>query len=456
MAHSFRSPSKSHMWMHCYGAMAQPANQVPGGSSDFADDGTASHTLAAWALENGKDANEFPDLTIKVGKKEWEVDSERVYYVQTYIDEARRRAMGGSMLIEHRVDLGDYLGVGPCWKCECHAEFQPTCPVCAGTGEAPQGGTSDVVIILVEEETAIGLDLKYGTGEKVYASYFPKGSNKRKINTQCGNYLLGVKKECDAKGIKISRYIAIIDQPRLDHRDEFEITAEELDTFGDEVRVAVALGDEALTLGVDDPALTSFLHADQLTCRWCNAKASCKELKRFLYETTKMEFDEESGAPKFVPEPQSTEHLSEAFIALPLIQQWVKAVNVALWKTVPAGTVIGPDGQPLKIVKGKDGKRMWDPTQMDTTEGLMVGAVGSDAYEPQKPITAPAFEKVLKKRVGLKGKKFEDHWEQHWTKYITNAKGSMQIALGSDKRPAVGKADASEFDDEISIKEDDK
>lgn len=457
MSHSFFSPSKSHMWMHCHGAMAQPENQVPGGSSDFADDGTASHTLAAWALEHDKDANEFPELTIPVGKKEWDVDSERVDYVQTYIDEARRRAMGGSMLIEHRVDLGDYLGVGPCWKCECHAEFQPTCPVCAGTGEAPQGGTSDVVIILPEEETAIALDLKYGMGEKVYAGYFPhKGAKKRKINTQCGNYLLGVKKETDAKGIKISKYIAIIDQPRLGHRDEFEITAEELETFADEVRAAIELNNEALTLGVDDPALTPFLHADEKTCRWCNAKVRCKELKRFLYETTKMEFDEETGAPNLAPEPQSTEHLSEAFIALPLIQQWVKAVNAALWKSVPTGTVMGPDGQPLKMVQGKDGKRMWDPTQADTVTGLMVGAVGAEAYEPAKPITAPAFEKVLKKKTGLKGKKFEAHFEQHWSDYITRAKGSLTIALGSDPRPSAGKADASEFDDEISIEEDDK
>jgi hypothetical protein len=443
------------MWMHCHGAMAQPENQVPGGSSDFADDGTASHTLAAWALDNDKDAGEYPDLTIRVGEKEWEVDSERVDFVQTYVDEVRRRSMGGVVFIEHRVDLGEYLGIGPCWKCECVPELQPTCEVCQGSGEAPQGGTSDTVIILPDEETLIAMDLKYGMGEKVYAGYFPyPGAEKRKINTQCGNYLLGAKKDADRLGYKISKFVAVIDQPRLGHRDEFEITAEELETFADEVRLAIERGSEAMTLGVEDPKLDAFLKPDDKTCRWCNAKARCKALARYVAAQVKMEFDDETGVPTGTEEPTTVEHLQQAYVALPLVQQWVKAVNKALWEHIPSGRVIGPDGKPLKIVQGKDGKRMWDPTQMDTTIGLMVGAVGAEAYEPQKVITAPAFEKVLKKKSGLKGKKFQAMWDERWKPYITNAKGSLSIALGSDPRPAVGAASASDFDDEISTEDD--
>jgi hypothetical protein len=440
------------MWMHCHGAMAQPENQVPGGTSDFADDGTASHTLAAWALEHDKDAADYPDLTIKVGQKEWDVDSERVDFVQQYIDEVRRRSMGGILFIEHRVDLGDYLGEGPCWKCLDHStEPDPTCDVCSGSGIAPQGGTSDAVIIIPDEELLIAADLKYGMGEKVWAGYFPHpGAEKRKINTQCGNYLLGAKKKAEELGHKVSKFVAVISQPRLDHHDEFEITAEELETFADEVRHAIARGQEAMTLGVEDPKLDEYLVPEDKTCRWCNAKVRCKALARYVAAQTRMEFDDETGAPVAIREPETTEHLSQAYIALPLIQQWIKAVNKALWQSVPTGTVMGPDGKPLKIVAGKAGKRMWDPTQLDSIEGLMVGAVGAEAYEPQKPVTAPEFEKRLKKRLGLKGKKFEEHWEKNWKQYITNAKGSLSIAWGSDPRPAAGKADASEFDDEIS------
>lgn len=454
MSHSFRSPSKSHMWMHCFGSIAQPENQVAGGSSDYADDGTASHTLASWALERGKDASQYPELSITVGGKEYEVDNERADFVQTYIDEVRRRSMNGIVFIEHRVDLGEYLGEGPCWKCLDHStDPDPKCVVCNGSGEAPQGGTSDTVIILPEEETLIAMDLKYGMGEKVYAGYFPyPNAPKRKINTQCGNYLLGAKKDAELLGHKISKYIAVIDQPRLGHRDEFEITAEELETFADEVRFAVAKGDEALTLGAEDPKLDEYLRPDEKTCRWCNAKARCKALARFTAAAVKLEFDEE-GNPSGIEEPATTEHLSAAYAALPLVQQWVKAVNAALWKAVPTGTVIGPDGKPLKLVQGKDGKRMWDPTQADETAVMMEGAVGEDAYQPRTPLTAPAFEKVLKKRLGLKGKKFDAVWERDWVPRITNAKGSMSIALGSDPRPSASQADASEFDDEISTED---
>jgi hypothetical protein len=452
MAHSFWSPSKSHMWMHCHGAMAQPENQVPGGTSDFADDGTASHTLAAWSLENNKDPGDYPDLTITVGQKEWDVDSERVDFVQIYVDEVRRRSMGGILFIEHRVDLGDYLGEGPCWKCLDHStEPDPACEVCQGSGIAPQGGTSDAVILLVEEETLIAADLKYGMGEKVWAGYFPEpGAKKRKINTQCGNYLLGAKKKAEELGHKVKKFVAVISQPRLDHHDEFEITAEELETFADEVRQSIARGQEAMTLGVEDPKLDAYLAPDEKTCRWCNAKVRCKALARFTAASVKLEFDEETGQPIDTEVPSTAAQLAQAYLALPLIQQWVKAVNKALWDSVPTGTIMGPDGQPLKIVQGKGGKRMWDPTQKDTAVGLMVGAVGAEAYKPQETITAPEFEKVLKKRLGLKGKKFEAHWDQHWKPYITNAKGSLSIAWGSDPRPAAGKADASEFDDEIS------
>lgn len=445
------------MWMHCYGSLAMPENQVPGGSSDYADDGTASHTLAAWALDHRKDPAQYPDLTISVGGKEWDVDDERADFVRIYVDEVNRRSMGGIRFIEHRVDMGDLLGVGPCWKCECNPQLQSTCVVCKGSGEAPQGGTSDTVIILPQEETLIAIDLKYGMGEKVWAGYyaFPL-ANKRRINTQCGNYLLGAKRDAELLGHKISKYIAVISQPRLGHQDEFEITAEELAEFEDQVRVAVAKGDEALTLGVEDPKLDEYLHPDDKTCRWCNAKARCKALARFTAAAVKLEFDDE-GNPSGVDEPTTSEHLTEAYKALPLVMQWTKAVNAALWKMVPTGTVIGPDGQPLKMVNGKDGARKWDPTQSDETTGLMEGAVGEDAYMPRTALTAPQFEKVLKKRLaakGVKGKKFTEVWDRVWGPRIIRAKGALSIALGSDPRPAAGQADASEFDEEISTEGD--
>lgn len=447
MSHSYRSPSKSHMWMHCYGSLAQPENQQGEQSSTFADNGTASHTLGAWALDNGKDCHEYPFPEILVNGASYPVDEERCDFVQTYVDDIRRRAMGGVLFVEHRVDLSAYLGMERCWRCEGSGAVRghPWCPICKGDGELPQGGTADAVIILPEQQTLIVGDLKYGTGEKVWASYEDRG--KKLINTQCGNYCLGVLDDAELLGYDIVRVVATIYQPRLGHVDEFEITVAELREFGERVKQAVKLGDEALVLGPNSPVFQEYLHADYHICRWCAAKARCEKLAAFVQTEVRADFEDiqESLGSEPLPVPTSTEHLSRAYLVLPLIELWVKAVKASLWKGVQAGIVLGPNGEPLKFVVGKDGKRFWAKDSKAVAEGLMVGQIGEDAYWPREVITAPAFEKLLKKKLK---KAFPEVWKDVFAPLIDRAKPSIAIAPSYDPRPTYGSADASEFEDE--------
>ena len=99
------------MWMECPGALAMNENQQPGTSSSYADDGTASHSLASWALETGKDCHEYPAELIRVNGKDYPLDEERQTRVHIYVDDIRRSAMGGILWAEHRVDLSKYLGI---------------------------------------------------------------------------------------------------------------------------------------------------------------------------------------------------------------------------------------------------------------------------------------------------------------------------------------------------------
>lgn len=449
MSHSYRSPSKSHMWMHCYGAPAQPENQQAEQSSTFADNGTASHTLGAWALETGFDCEDYPHSEIVVNGAPYAVDDERREFVQSYVDDVRRRAMGGVLFIEHRVDLSAYIGTERCEPCEGTGvgngeKMGGVCNACDGNGEVPQGGTADAVIILPEKKLLIDEDLKYGT-EKVYASYEHKG--KRLINTQCGNYLLGLLDDAELLGYEIETAVAVIHQPRLGHIDEFEISVAELREFGERVKEAAALGDQALVLGPDDPKFQDYLHADYHICRWCAAKARCEKLAAFVQTEVRADFEDiqESLGSTPLPVPASTEHLSRAYVVLPLIELWVKAVKAALWKGVQAGSVLGPDGDPLKFVVGKDGKRFWAKDSKAMAEGLMVGQIGEEAYWPREVITAPAFEKLLKKKLK---KAFPEMWKDVFAPLIDRAKPSIAIAPSYDPRPTYGSADASEFEDE--------
>lgn len=439
------------MWMECYGALAMPENQAAEESSTYADDGTASHTIAAWALDNEADCADFPLAVQKINGREYPTDDERVGYVQSYVDDIRRSAMGGILWSEHRVDLSKYLGMAVCEACHGSGEgVDPAerCHVCGGDGEVPQGGTSDAVAILPRKRTVIVSDLKYGVGERVYASYEKDG--KRLINHQTGLYALGVLEDVLLLGYEIDTVIVRIYQPRLGWIDEFTISARELlSEFASRVVIAAEAAGAALVLPVDQLDAQKLLTPGDKQCRWCRAKARCPALQRFVAAETRADFDDESGEPLEVPE--STEHLARAYRALPLIQQWVKATSSALWKAVNSGKeVIGPDGQPLKLVEGKLGPKTWLPEKLlsGDVEAALVGQLGDKAYQPHKPITAPEAAKLLDKKAT------KALWKDVFEPLYSRAPGSLQIAWGSDERPAAtGRvASSDEFDsDEIGV-----
>lgn len=452
MSHSFFSPSKGAMWMECYGALAMPENQVAEESSEYADDGTASHTIAAWALDNGADCADFPLKVQKLNGREYPTDEERVGYVQSYVDDIRRSAIGGILWSEHRVDLSKYLGMAVCESCQGSGEgADPAghCPTCGGDGEVPQGGTSDAVAILPRKKTVIVSDLKYGVGERVYASYVDKTGVVR-INHQTGLYALGVLEDVLLLGYDIDTVIVRIYQPRLGWIDEFTISARELlSEFASKAITAAAAAGAALVLPVDQLDAQKLLTPGDKQCRWCRAKARCPALQRYVAEQTRADFDDESGEPLAVPE--STEHLARAYRAMPLIQQWLKATNAALWKAVSGGKeVLGPDGQPLKLVEGKLGAKTWLPAKLlsGEVEAALVGQLGDKAYEPHKPITAPAAAKLLDKKAT------KAIWKDVFEPLFARAPGGLQIAWGSDERPATGAriATSDEFDsDDIGV-----
>jgi len=447
MSHSFFSPSKGAMWMECFGALGQPENQSEDEeSSEFADNGTASHTLAAMCFDRKNNCDAYIGQKIRVNGTDYEVDEERATYVQSYVDDIRRTAMGGILWSEHRVDLSKYLGHAVCPTCKGHRTIdgETRCPTCDGDGEVPQGGTSDAVVILPKKRKAYVSDLKYGVGEKVYASY-PGPDGKRLINHQTGLYALGVLEDILLMGYEIDEVEVSIYQPRLDWIDRFTISVVDLlGAFAARVVLAAERSGFAMTQPPNKLDELGLLTPGAKTCRWCKAVANCQANRRFIQETTRVDFDDETVEPVV---PQNTEELAKAYAALPLVRQWLKAVDAAIWQGVQNGQeIIGPDGQPLKFVEGPEGNRAWDPKALltGTVEGLLAQQLGPKAYEPQKTITAPAAAKLLDKKATRK------IWEDIFKPMIKRPKGGMILAWGSDPRPKYGErtSNAGEFDDE--------
>lgn len=422
-SHSFYSPSKAHMWGECFGAMRYLENQTEGSSSTYADDGTASHTLAAWALAWGRNCVHYREAVspvITVNGKEYAVDDERCDFVQTYVDEIERRALGYRKFIEFRVDLSHILGEG-------------------------QGGTADAVIFhdgLLEVH-----DLKYGTGEKVYASYPSKyDPEKREANPQLGLYAEGVRADMELMGYSVGKIKLVIHQPRLGHIDEHEMHASDLEALTARLKNAVDLNERAQLEAVDSEKHQALLFPADKTCRWCRAKHRCLKLAAFVASNVRADFETIEATPPQVP--TGTVDLSVAMQAVPLVEQWCKAVKAEVYKQVSAGAnVMGPDGKPMKFVEGSDGKRQWENEAV--AEQALLGVLPPEqVYRPREIITAPAAAKILDKR------KTKQTWADVFAPLIKRAKGQPQLALGSDPRPPfTGAAGSDEFDEIQDIME---
>jgi hypothetical protein len=397
-AHSFYSPSSAHRWINCPGSMTFPENLESGGSSTFADDGTASHYWSGLCLESGRDAAFYLGVDIELNGKIYTMDETRADFCQIYIDDVRRRAIGGKLFVEYKVDLSDLLG-------------------------DDQGGTMDAGVILPVAKHLIGEDLKYGTGEKVFACYGEE------INPQLGLYLLGLLRDARLLGYEIKTVTGVICQPRLGHIDEYTCSVAELEAFGAKAQASIARIE---------------LNPGERTCRWCRVKAKCKALAAFVAAEVKCDFETIEVEPPLVV-PADTRSIGLAYLAVPLVEQWCNAVRGEVIKQVTEGKeVIGPDGKPYKFIEGEEGKRQW--TDEAAAEAILVGQLGPEkAYAPRKIITAPVAGKIFDK------KKTQNLWTEVFQPLIKRARGQPQLVIGSDPRPVYNNvASADDFNEDLT------
>ena len=203
--------------------------------SPYADDGSASHFLAAeclinntkplsylgrfiicWEKEGERDGQCFADEPLPEGaiqRSKWEVDANRVEHIIEYVRRIRLRAKGHTLLVEQRVEFGAAVGLEGAF------------------------GTSDTIIIASDSSWIYIGDLKYGFGH-VYA----------KNNTQLMLYALGVINDfkdllIDLKKLKEIRFEIL--QPRIHNFSEWACTLPELTEFAGKAQVAIERCEEA-------------------------------------------------------------------------------------------------------------------------------------------------------------------------------------------------------------------
>jgi hypothetical protein len=376
-AHALLGASKAHRWMPCPGSIALEAG-LPDTTSPHAEEGTRAHGLAALIIEK----QPFSE----------ETDLEMFNNVMIYVDYVRREAEGHgdhALLIEQRVDYSDVIGVPDSF------------------------GTSDAIILA--GDTIKVIDLKYGMGVRVNAEE----------NEQLMLYALGALETFGVTG-HYTRAKLVIVQPRLDHISEWEVTVEELKAFGEDARWHAQLA-----LDIYEGRVETVLRPSDKACKFCKAKATCPALLAHVQDSVGADFENlDADEIKTSPMGMGSNSLSIAMAAVPLVEDWCKAVRARLEAELLAGKPVSG----WKLVQGRNGARKW-ANEADAEAKLKSMKLKVEEMYDLSLITPPKAEKLAK--AGVIG-------PRQWPSLqglIVQKPGPPSVAPESDKRPAWSPAD---------------
>jgi hypothetical protein len=449
--HSVFAFSASSRWIPCPGSMAYPENTADGDDAGvYADEGTAAHKLAAILLKSKTNmvAEDWIGKVIKGGNREFEITEEFAGHVQTYVDDVKRRAIGGFLMVEQRVTLEGVEGFD-------ESNYGTSDAIIAFSGVAD--GISDKIHgVVIDKVYGVVEDLKFGMGEKVYAWEQAKpddpftmtmyGDTPGDSQTVVPNYQLMMYALACLADIRLliddPKFIRIvINQPRIGNLSELDVPIAVLERFGLFAAKALYVATVAKTRGVEktELMLSDYLNPGEKQCRWCRALARCPAAAKRVQEETSAGFDVIAEEPPVVP--VDSKRIAKAMLAVPFVSDWCRAVMAEANRLVAAGIdVIGPDAKPYKFVEGKLGDRKW--TDKTKAETALVGVLGPKAYKPQEILTAAGAAKVLDKKAT------KAQWNDVFVPLIGRDPGKPVLVLGSDPRPPFsGVADSDEFEE---------
>ena len=401
--HAVLSASSSKQWIHCPPS-ARLQEPFPNDSSVFAEEGTWAHELCEYKVKKYlHERKKRPQSEFYTEEIEQATD---IYaeFVISIIEGMKRNGVEPLCFVEERLDFSNIV---------------------------PEGfGTGDM-IILGKDEQGRGLihicDYKNGKGVFVDAHE----------NSQMMLYATGA---LNAYGyiyeIEIVRMSII--QPRLENISTYEMTADDLRTWGESIKPIAQMAFEGK--GEQNPGEW---------CRFCRAKPVCKACMEEALALAKEEFlDLDAGALADEAEETDATAPYNADTATPVFKQPGLVVFSELVKVLPTLNRIsfwiesvfafvsaeainhGVPVEGYKVVEGRS-KRIFTDTK------AVVSAAEAEGYTDiynQELLTLTEFEKMMGK------KKFAEVLGE----YVVKPPGKLALVPESDPRPAVDLSTAAD------------
>lgn len=386
MAHATLGPSKAHQWINCPPSISLEEG-MPDRQTDEASEGTLAHKLAEEMLRynNGEISKAAFTRRLNKLKENPQYNPAMLEYIEGYtsyvweqISEIRKTCPDPLIMFEQELHYEEYV---------------------------PGGfGTGDVVI--VADDTAIVIDLKYGKGVPVSATG----------NPQLRLYALGAFLEySELYDIKTVRMIIV--QPRLDSISEDTISATDLILWAAEV---VAPAAKLAMKGEGRQAVGDH-------CRWCKAKTICRAQKEYQMELMKYDFAD----PPLLDEDE----IADVLERVDSLVKWAGQVKDYALQQALDNHVRYPG---FKLVEGRSVRKYTDQGQIASVL-TGAGCSGEQIYKPMELIGITDMEKLL-------GKK---RFAELVGPYVVKPEGKPALVPESDKRPELNTAEkaASEFQD---------
>ena len=404
--HAKLSPSKRSRWALCPGSIREEAKYPDPGSGPAAEDGTHSHTLLEYCIQN----NRFIDPMDQVGdvfsdhEGTFTVYADRAARVKIAVDYIRERSMNGmfKVISEEKVDPEHLLG------------------------RTDLSGTVDCQII--GGDTLELIDYKDGMGVVT-------AEGNLQLEQYAYGVLAGYKLPVNGAYPIVTVRMTII-QPKLALRGMPAITSHDVSVRDLLSRMGIIVTQAAATDAPDAPLVPG-----ESQCKFCRAKGSCsalasnvmKEVGIMFQPVVSQTLDVAQQSADKDPTTMDDAQIAQIMDAAPLMRQLLEGVEAEALRRLQAGQSIPG----LKLVNGR-GSRAWALPEEQMAEKLVKMGIPKGAIYETKLVTPAKAEKLTwAKRDGSKVTLTERQLKTMETEYVVKMAGKLTVAPESDGRPAV-------------------